>query len=81
MLTLKDIRTLQLAVDNMADDGMTDEGIKVLLTLHAKLEVIATRLTKHAPDAGESVASFSIIPAPAESASEADTTPAPAQVM
>ena len=81
MLTLKDIRTLQLAVDNMADDGMTDEGVKKLLTLHAKLEVIATRLTKHAPDDGDSVASFSIISAPNESALEADSNPAPSQVM
>lgn len=45
-LTIEDIRTLQLAVDNMADDGMTDEGVKKLLVLHAKLELMATRLTK-----------------------------------
>ena len=49
-LTIEDIRTLQLAVDNMADDGMTDEGIKKLLVLHAKLEVMAPRLTKRAAD-------------------------------
>lgn len=56
-LTIEDIRTLQLAVDNMADDGMTDEGIKKLLVLHAKLEVMATRLTKRAPDSLKAVVS------------------------
>lgn len=38
------------------------------------------RPTKHAPDVVESAASVSISPASAESASEGNTPPAPAQV-
>lgn len=40
-LTVEEIRTLQLALDNMASDGMLDSGIQKLMALHNKLDRIA----------------------------------------
>lgn len=40
-LTVEEIRTLQLALDNMASDGVLDSGIQKLMALHNKLDRIA----------------------------------------
>lgn len=48
-LTVKEIRTLQLALINM-EDGLTESGIAKMKALSEKLEQEATRLTKRAVD-------------------------------
>lgn len=48
-LTVKEIRTLQLALINM-ENGLTESGIAKMKALSEKLEQEATRLTKRAVD-------------------------------
>jgi len=48
-LTVKEIRTLQLALVNM-EDGLNESGIAKVKELSEKLEQEATRLTKRAMD-------------------------------
>lgn len=48
-LTVKEIRTLQLALLNM-EDGLLESGIAKVKALSEKLEQEATRLTKRAAD-------------------------------
>lgn len=48
-LTVKEIRTLQLALLNM-EDGLNESGIAKMKALSEKLEQEATRLTKRALD-------------------------------
>ncbi|MBV6390835.1 MAG: hypothetical protein KPEEDBHJ_00039 [Anaerolineales bacterium] len=51
-LTESEIRTLQLALDNMADDGVLDSGIEMLMALHNKLDRIAAEQPRE-PDAAK----------------------------
>jgi len=46
-LTVEEIRTLQLALDNMASDGMLDSGIQKMVALHNKLDRIAAQQSVH----------------------------------
>lgn len=48
-LTVKEIRTLQLALINM-EDGLNESGIAKMKALSEKLEQEVTRLTKRAAD-------------------------------
>lgn len=48
-LTVKEIRTLQLALINM-EDGLNESGIAKVKELSEKLEQEVTRLTKRAAD-------------------------------
>ncbi len=50
-LTESEIRTLQLALDNMADDGVLDSGIEMLMALHNKLDRIAAEQKRAADSA------------------------------
>lgn len=49
-LTVEEIRTLQLAIDNLVSNGVIGQGVKKLDALHSKLEGEAQRLTKRAAD-------------------------------
>ena len=70
----KAVAFIELA-NSLANDDL------VSLHLQNAIVEIQRRPTKHAPDVVESAASVSISPASEVSASEADSTPAPTQVM